>query len=132
MTTKLFSFRYSNRRVEIDNTEEKDDIDEEVDLAVQQRLLQIKQQQEVARQQQLFQQQQQQQLEEQLVQQQQQQQHLHRLLFLKQQQAESQQHNQWLYPNLVQGRSPFQKKVDICTDENDSGDCKLIMRLLGV
>ena len=130
MTTKLFSFRYSNQRVEIDNTQEKDDKDEEVDLAVQQRLLQIKQQQEAARQ--LFQQQQQQQLEEQLVQQQQQQQHLHRLLFLKQQQAESQQHNQWLYPNLVQGRSPFQKKVDICTDENDSGDCKLIMRLLGV
>ena len=120
MTTKLFSFRYSNQRVEIDNTQEKDDKDEEVDLAVQQRLLQIKQQQEAARQ--LFQQQQQQQLEEQLVQQQQQQQHLHRLLFLKQQQAESQQHNQWLYPNLLQGRSPVQKKVNICIDENDYSD----------
>ena len=104
--------RFSNRRVEVDKVE---DESEEVELAEQQRLLQIKQQQEAARQQQLFrsqQQQQQQQLEEQLVLQQQEQQHLRRLLLLKkQQQAESQQHNQWLSPNLVQGGTAVQKKV---------------------
>merc|ERR550532_2751148 len=78
--------RFSDRRVDIDKTEE----DKSEDLATeQQQLLQIKQQQEAARQQQLFRSQQQ---------------HLRRLLFLqqqqvllKQQQAESQQHNQWLF-----------------------------------
>jgi len=102
--------RYSNRRE--DNKEEEDEKkeEEEANLTLQrQRLLQVAQQQEITRQQQLLQQQQQ--FEQQLVEQQaQQQQHLQRLLALRQRQSESQQHHQWLFPDLARGPVPVQKK----------------------
>ena len=43
----------------------------------------------------------------------QQQQHLQRLLALRQRQSESQQHHQWLFPDLARGPVPVQKKVSL-------------------